>query len=257
MNDEPAELRAARELLFRERFAVLSTISVHHDGCPYGSVTPYALSRQGQPLLLVSTIAAHTQNLVADGRSSLFVQEHPRGPGATLDGWDPQALARMTLMGRAAPVPADELADARARYLCRLPQAEDYFSTHDFVFYQLQIEKVRLIGGFGKISWVDGQKLWRDPAADPLAPARQGIIGHMNDDHGEALRLYCTGLRHMADVTSARMVDIDALGFDVLADPGERRVHFEFEAEHTTADAVRKTLVAMVKEARQRVAGPA
>jgi putative heme iron utilization protein len=258
---EPAELKAARQLLFRERFAVLSTISIHHDGCPYGSVTPYALSREGLPLLLVSTIAAHTQNLKADGRCSLFVQEHPRGEGATLAGWDPQALARMTLMGRAAPVPDAEIADARARYLCRLPQAEEYFGTHDFVFYQVAFEKVRLIGGFGKISWVDGQRFRRPPEQDPLARAAAGILGHMNDDHGEALRLYCQGLRGMADVTSARMVGIDALGFDVLAAPGERQVHFEFDDELTTADAVRKALVAMVKDARQRLstasAGPA
>src|SRR6478609_4973279 len=40
--EDPAA--AARALLAAENIGVLSTISVHRPGYPYGSVTPYALS---------------------------------------------------------------------------------------------------------------------------------------------------------------------------------------------------------------------
>src|SRR5437660_1717093 len=120
--DPPAEKdsddlpRAARALLASERTGVLSSISVHRPGYPYGSVTPYAPSRRGQPIILISTLAAHTKNLLADPRACLFV-----GDRAAAD--DPQAGGRVSLLGRAARVPEDEAADARARYLAQQPQA--------------------------------------------------------------------------------------------------------------------------------------
>ena len=99
-----AAVRAARALLAAESVGVLSTISVHRAGFPYGSVTPYALSRAGAPLLLLSRLAAHTKNLLADPRASLFVGDRTAAE-------DPQAGARVSLLGRVAPLPA---ADARA-----------------------------------------------------------------------------------------------------------------------------------------------
>src|SRR5260370_63909 len=80
---------AARGLLASERTGVLSSLSVHRPGYPYGSVTPYAPSRTGQPIILISTLAAHTKNLLADPRASLFV-----GDRAAADDQD-AAGARM------------------------------------------------------------------------------------------------------------------------------------------------------------------
>ena len=44
---------AARALLAAESVGLLSTISVRRAGTPYGSLTPYALSATGAPLLLL------------------------------------------------------------------------------------------------------------------------------------------------------------------------------------------------------------
>jgi hypothetical protein len=70
---------------------------------------PYALDPRGAPLLLISGMAMHTQNLEADPRASLLV---------TQPGWteDPLAGGRVTLMGRAARVPESERPAARAAY---------------------------------------------------------------------------------------------------------------------------------------------
>jgi heme iron utilization protein len=150
-----AAVRAARALLAAESIGVLSTISVHRPGFPYGSVTPYALSAQGEPLLLLSRLAAHTKNLLADPRASLFVGDRSAAE-------DPQAGARVSLLGRVSPLPAQgegDEPDARSRYLTVWPRAASYLELGDFSFWRLEVEEARLIAGFGEIRWLDGAAL--------------------------------------------------------------------------------------------------
>jgi len=142
-----AAVHAARALLASESVGVLSTISVHRAGTPYGSITPYAQGADGAPLLLLSGLAAHTHNLRADPRAGLFVGD--RSAAA-----DPQAGARVSLMGRAAPLPGQAEPDARARYLARWPQAAQYLALKDFTFWRFEIEEARLVAGFGEIRWL-------------------------------------------------------------------------------------------------------
>ncbi|HVV53018.1 MAG TPA: pyridoxamine 5'-phosphate oxidase family protein [Polyangia bacterium] len=149
MAEENAEraAAAARALLAAESVGVLSTISVRRPGTPYGSVTPYALSGAGAPLLLLSALAAHTHNLRADPRAGLFVGDRTAAA-------DPQAGARLSLLGRAVPVGAGEEDDARARYLARWPRAADTLALGDFSFWRVEIEEARFIAGFGEIRWL-------------------------------------------------------------------------------------------------------
>jgi len=150
----PAEVaaRGARALLEAESVGVLSTISVRRAGTPYGSVTPYALAATGSPLLLLSRLAAHTQNLTADPRAGLYVGD--RSAAA-----DPQAGARISLLGRVVRVDAAEETDARTRYLARWPQAAAYFALGDFSLWRFEIDEARLIAGFGDIRWLEGSAL--------------------------------------------------------------------------------------------------
>ena len=242
--DDPAS--AARKLLRGESQGALATLSVHRPGWPFGSIAPYALSARGEPILLMSGLAQHTKNALADPRASLLVQA---GAGLAA-GADAQAHGRVTLLGRISPIEAD-LPDARARYLARHPHAARTAGGHDFRLYSLSIEEARFIGGFGKICWIDGARLLLDPAQDALAPHQGRILGHMNADHAEALALYCRSLRGLSG-ESARMVAVDAFGFDVEQGPeGSReRVRFDFAAPLSTPDEVRRALVVMVKEAR-------
>jgi putative heme iron utilization protein len=139
-----AEVRA---LLEAESVGLLSTISVHRAGYPYGSLTPFALSARGLPLLLLSGLAAHTKSLLVDPRACLFV-----GDRTATD--DPQAAARAALLGRAARVAAAELTDARARFVARHPRAEAYLAMRDFALWEIDVEEARLISGFGSMRWL-------------------------------------------------------------------------------------------------------
>ncbi len=142
----------ARTLLQKERHGVLCTLSQTLDGWPFASLTPYAFTASGEPIILTSTIAEHTRNIYGDARVSLFILD-----SESLS--NPQAGARLTVMGLAEAVEDTAVEDARSRYLVRFPEAEALFQMADFTFFKLSIERVRFIGGFGDIFWINPGEL--------------------------------------------------------------------------------------------------
>lgn len=143
-------------LLAQERIGVLATVSVRAPGWPFASLVSYALTRRGEPLLLLSDLAEHTRNLQADARGSLLV--HDTSPTAPEDSL---AASRITLLGTVEPIATDNESDARARYLARHPSASDYLALGDFRLYVLRVSEARPIGGFGTMAWLSGDALAR------------------------------------------------------------------------------------------------
>lgn len=152
MSTAQDERQALRALLAAERHGVLCTGHHRHDGWPFGSLAPFALTAEGDPVFLFSGIAEHTHNLRADPRASLLVQDH-------LALEQPLAGARATLMGTAE---APEGAARRAAldcYLARHPEAEGWAAAHDFGPFLLRVERVRWIRGFGSMGWLERRDL--------------------------------------------------------------------------------------------------
>lgn len=226
----------ARGFLRTTRSAVLSTHSARFEGYPFGSIAPFVLDHDGNPLILISTIAEHTKNIQKDPRVSLIAFD-PASP-------DMQAGARMTLLGE-AKVADKQDGSLRSRYLRYFPQAEQYFDMHDFLFHRILVTQARYIGGFGKIHWIPGEEL--RPAANQLAGQETAIIDHMNADHTDSLRAYCFHV-HGVETVNAVMSGIDTDGFDVRAD--EKLLRFTFDEPVTEAQSARAALVAMSKAAR-------
>lgn len=221
--------RAARDLFLQQSFGVLATISLDVAGYPFGSVTPYCADEQCRPIIYISRIAQHTKNIIADSRASLTVVENNEGSD------DVQAQGRLTCIGDALPMGADE-ASARERYFRYFPSARQYDQTHDFVFFRLQPVRLRFIGGFGQIYWLEPTEFM---ATNPFSRTQElQILDHMNKDHSDALRRYCGG-------EAAKMVGIDAEGFDVLTSGKKRR--FNFETPIRNMEEARQALVAMAK----------
>ena len=240
---EPTYAERARTLAYLGRTGSLATLSRRHPGHPFASVMPYALDAGGSPILLISAMAMHTQNLEADARASLLIAQ----PGWT---GDPLAAARLTLMGAARRVPEAEAPTARAAYLERHERARYWADFEDFSFWRLEIADLYFVGGFAAMDWVTADD-YRLARPDPLADAAPGIIEHMNRDHPDALRDYA---RHFAgeDPDEATMVAVDRLGFKLRLRQGDRlsSVRIAFPREVTTAAQSRDTLIAMVREAR-------
>ena len=55
---EPSHAERAKTLVYLQQTGGLSTISRKQPGWPFGSVMPYGLDEQGQPLFLISTMGA-------------------------------------------------------------------------------------------------------------------------------------------------------------------------------------------------------
>ena len=249
MNDVSAETAALAdaELLLRTRDrGMLATISKRIEGWPFGSVVPYALDREGRPIILIAAIAEHTKNIKADDRVSLLVQEAEEGE-------DVQAKGRLTVMGRAERIPKEEAADAAPRYLAKVPSADEYFATHDFAFYRISVEHLRYIGGFGEIFWLDPEAYRAGIAGDPIVRAAKPIIDHMNDDHEEAMSLWCRAFREL-EPQHVKMIGVDRWGTDLQLTNPDARVRFDFE-EAATPDSIRRIVVAMTAAARERLKG--
>jgi putative heme iron utilization protein len=220
---------AARTLLLEESFGVLSTISVDLPGYPFGSVTPYCTDRQCRPIVYISYIAQHTKNIVADPRVSLTVVES----GASEDV---QAQGRVTCIANAKEVPSSDTADVRDRYFRYFPSARQYEQTHGFAFFCLELVRVRFIGGFGQIFWVEPGEFM---TANPFSPAAETkIIQHMNKDHAEALSRYVGG-------GPSEMAGIDAEGFDVLK--AGRKTRIPFSSPVNSMEEARQALVEMAR----------
>jgi len=70
MNAESNESLA--RLVRARSTAALGTL---HGGAPYVSMVPYAIAADGSGLLIhVSTLAAHTKDMLADARVSLLIE---------------------------------------------------------------------------------------------------------------------------------------------------------------------------------------
>lgn len=234
--------RVARTLLRSRRYGALSTLSVEMDGWPFGSLAPYVTTHEGTPVVLLSRLAEHTRNLLADPRASLMARE-PSGGG------DAQAVGRVTVLARAARTSVD--AAFRARFVRHLPEAEGHLGLGDFDFYRLEVERVRYIGGFGAIHWIGRADFLLQIPDDTLAAAEAAALEHVNAAHADALRALCR-LHHAIACTEPRLLGCDPEGLDVDAgaEHGHRLLRIPFPAPVFTPEELRATLARMARAAR-------
>src|SRR5258707_15355890 len=106
--------RLARLLLRRSRQGALATLMAG-SGDPYCSLVNVASHPDGAPILLISRLALHTKNLLADPRVSLMLDERSEG--------DPLEGARIMLAGRAEETSGGDLWIVGRRYLHAHPSA--------------------------------------------------------------------------------------------------------------------------------------
>ena len=240
----PTHAERARTLVAQISTGTLCTLALEPDGYPYGSFVTVAFD-EGNPVFLISALAEHTKNLERDPRASLLVAES----GAD----DPLANGRVTMLGLCTRVEGDG-GRARAAFLGVHPNAAYYADFRDFAFWSLRVDAIRYIGGYGRMSWI-GHDEWRAATPDPLAPHAASAITHMNEDHADAMVLYCKAFSKATDVTSATMTGVDRYGFEMSAKTpeGPRPVRVAFPKPMTTPAEVRAALVAMLNDARSRM----
>lgn len=227
----------AKRLIRRGLKSALGTLD-RTTGNPYVSLVTVATDMAGAPLLLISKLALHTQNIAASPQASLLV-DGTDGTG------DPLAGGRVTLMGQMTRT--DNPGDRR-RFLARHPEAQMYADFPDFAFHRLDIERAHFIGGFGRIVGLEPAELLIDASdAEALNAAEHDIISHMNADHADALELYATRLAK-TEPGPWLMTGIDPEGLDLVS--GSRTARILFTGKVLSANAARDQFVRMAATAR-------
>lgn len=233
--------RLARSLLRRSRQGALATL-MPGSGDPYCSLVNLASDADGSPILLISRLAVHTRNLLADNRVSLMLDE--RAPGDPLEG------ARIMLSGRAEQAGAAHKDRLRSRYLNAHPSAADYAGFADFSFFSIRPSGAHLVAGFGRIVDLAPAQILTDISdAASLLEAEQGAVDHMNEDHRDALGLYATKLLG-AEAADWRCTGCDPEGLDMMADG--KTLRLEFPERVASPGDLRKMLVRLAEQARAR-----
>jgi hypothetical protein len=208
-------------------------------GDPYCSLVNVASGADGAPLLLMSSMAVHTKNILADPRASLMLDERKSG--------DPLEGARIMLMGT---LTATSDAGARTAYLRRQPEAEMYAGFADFSFYRMALKGAHLVAGFGRIVDLASRDILTDVSdAAELLTVEGEAIDHMNTDHAEACRLYATKLLGGRD-GDWRCVGIDPEGIELQQ--GRTALRLFFPQRVTGPGALR----AVLKELADKARGP-
>ena len=229
----------AKSLLRRRRQGALATLMAGI-GDPYCSLVNVASHPDGSPILLISRLALHTRNVLADPRVSLMLDERAAG--------DPLEGARIMLAGRAEEAGTDELDNLRRRYLNANPSAEAFANFKDFSLFRIRPSGAHLVAGFGRIVDLRPDQFLTDIGdAAALLEAEQGAIEHMNADHREAMNLYATRLLG-AEGADWRCTGCDPEGIDLQA--GDTALRLNFPEKVTAPGELRKMLVALANEAR-------
>lgn len=229
----------ARSLLRRSRQGALATLAAT-TGAPYCSLVNVASHPDGSPILLISRLALHTQNILADHRVSLMLDE--RAPGDPLEG------ARIMIGGRAVAAGEGDKPLQRRRYLAAHPSAQMFVDFADFGFYRIELTSIHLVAGFGRIVDLAPGKVLTDlTGANALVEAEEDAVAHMNADHADALALYATKLLR-APAADWRCTGLDPDGLDLAADGSTLRLGFPRRI--ATPGDLRKILVELAAQAR-------
>ncbi|WP_028217208.1 HugZ family pyridoxamine 5'-phosphate oxidase [Paraburkholderia oxyphila] len=199
--------QAPLHLLHQTATGTLATHTREPQGFPYPTLLPFAPDARHRPVILVSRLAEHTRNLQDDPRAGFLV--------AQFTGEDVLNAPRMTLLGRFEPSEGGAGTDPQAplarRYLRYHPDAARYLALGDFTFWTMRVERLRYIGGFGAMGWLDGTDL--DPL-DPLAA-----------DEEEALIRFFEA--HPARRDGLALLGVDRYGADLSIDGLRTRYVFE------------------------------
>jgi putative heme iron utilization protein len=229
--------RLVRDLVRgRDRAALATALPTSSGPWPYASLVLVAVDHDLSPILLLSDLAEHAKAIAADDRVSLLY-DGTEGLDQPLTG------ARATLVGRAHRTAEERLMQ---RFLARHPDATVYAGFKDFHFYRLEVERIHLVAGFGKIRWLSIAELLATPPTG-LPEAEPGVVSHMNTDHADVLQLYAGKLLGLAG-GDWRMTGIDAEGLDLRQ--GGRVARLAFDEPLAGPHEARGVLVALAAKAR-------
>lgn len=235
----PAE--EARTLVASMTVGYLATVG--EDGAPWSSLVVYGPTADGNPVLLVSTLAEHGRNLAADGRASLAISD-PSAPG------DPLDRPRITLAGRAVAPEGDAAEAALDAHVAAIPGARLYAGWDDFRVWVLEVERVRWVGGFAQMDTVS-QDEYLAAEPDPTAGMAAVHVAKLNKEHADGLLAVAREIAGARGAVSAIATGLDRHGLDLsVTGAGQAAaVRVAFEPPLADAKEIRPAVLELVRGA--------
>jgi heme iron utilization protein len=237
----PTAAEEARTIAASTNTGTLASLTA--DGAPWASFVTYGLL-DGAPVLCVSNLAEHGRNLAGDPRASIAVV-------APATESDPLANARVTLAGHVEAPSAAERDAARAAHLSAVAAARFYIDYSDFSLWVLRVERVRWVGGYGRMDSTSGAD-YTAAQPDPVSPLAAGAIAHLNADHADSLVAMAQALGGYPDTTAAECTGLDRYGLDLrlTTERGMAYTRIGYPAPLTSADQLRAAAVELTRRAR-------
>ncbi|HTX97482.1 MAG TPA: DUF2470 domain-containing protein [Mycobacterium sp.] len=243
LDARPSAAEQARTMAAATNAATLASLTA--DGNPWASLVAYGLLA-GMPVLCVSKLAEHGRNLASDPRASLSIVAATSDP-------DPLAGSRITLAGKVIQPSDAERDAARAAYLSAVPAARFYLDFSDFTLWLLQVERVRWVGGYGRMDSATGEQ-YAAAEPDPVAPAAARAVAHLNADHADALAAMAREFGGYPDTDTAVCTGIDRYGLDlrVHTQRGVAYARVGFPEHLTSASQLRSATADLARAAEAR-----
>ncbi|GAS90982.1 pyridoxamine 5'-phosphate oxidase-like protein [Mycolicibacterium brisbanense] len=236
----PSAAEEARTVAASTNTGTLATLTAAGD--PWASFVTYGLL-DGAPVLCVSNMAEHGRNLAADQRASIAIV----APGSDAD---PLASARVTLAGIAERPLGTEATAARDAHLAAVAAAKYYIDYSDFSLWVLRVQRVRWVGGYGRMDSATGAD-YAAAQPDPVSPRAAGAVEHLNADHAASLLAMARTLGGYPDATTAACTGADRYGLDlrVTTDRGVAYTRVGYAAPIGSFDELRSATVELARRA--------
>merc|ERR1719502_2072501 len=224
-------------------YGVLSTNSKQFDGYPTGSVVGFALDNEGYPFMVFSSMSAHTNDVINDGKVSLTV---------LANDFKGAAEGRCVLIGEMSKLNDEKKESYREIYMKKHPDAF-WIDFGDFSYFKMDsIQSIRYIGGFARAGSITSQDYLK-AKADPIAAFASHVMNHMNDDHSDATSAI---IKHYVGVPckETTIVGMDSLGMTVKATMefgggGVSKIRVPWEGGRVTErKAIKDVIVKMTQE---------
>lgn len=238
----PSAAEEARTIAASTNTGTLATLTA--DGDPWASMVTYGLLG-GSPVLCVSNLAEHGRNLAGDQRASISII------AASTDK-DPLAGGRVTLAGRVARPEGAERDAARDAHVAAVPAAKYYIDYTDFALWVLHVDRVRWVGGYGRMDSTTGAD-YAAAQPDPVTPSAAGAIAHLNADHADSLAAMARVLGGYPDTESATCTGADRYGLDLRVNTarGMAYTRVGYPKPLQSIDELRSATVELARLSRQ------
>jgi heme iron utilization protein len=239
-------LAQAKELLRSVRAGALATL-VPGNAFPFASLVNVATAPDGSPILLLSSLAAHTRHLASDPRLSLLLVQTGAG--------DPLAHPRITIMGTGeCVIDPDGRTALKARFLARHPESALYADFGDFAFWRVAMEEAHLNGGFARAGHFKAAALVASlDGAEALVAAEAQALSELNRHHRDALAQFAIALAGKPE-GRWQATGLDPEGIDLCC--GDRTARIAFPRPVRTLQELREILPHLIDARRVRSQAP-